>query len=97
MAWFTYDTSGQPTWFFGPAVALGGDGVYRGALYRNTGPAFTGGTWNAAQVATAQVGTVSLAFGDVSNGVFNYTVNGISGSKAISRDVFADPPTICRN
>jgi hypothetical protein len=96
VSWFTYDAGGQPTWYFGSSVAKGSDGVYRGGLYRNTGPAFNG-TWNPAAVATTQVGTVALSFGDMSTGTFSYTVDGVSGSKPITRDVFADPPTVCRN
>jgi hypothetical protein len=47
-------------------------------------------------VTPTPVGTATLTFSDASSGTFAYTVNGISQSKAIVRQVFADPPTVCR-
>jgi hypothetical protein len=39
---------------------------------------------------------VSLAFSDASNGTFTFSVNGVTGSRAITREVFASPQTVCR-
>ena len=58
-----------------------------GPLYRTTGPPF-GPTFNPAMVQVITVGTVSLAFTDAGNGTLTYTVNGVSGSKAITRQLF---------
>jgi hypothetical protein len=38
------------------------------------------------------VGTGALAFSDAGNGTFSFTVNGISGAKAITRTVFGELP-----
>jgi Big-like domain-containing protein len=73
-----------------------GEGTYSGALYRTTGPAFNAPKWDAARVSVTPVGSVSLAFSDGGNGVFSYTVNGVSQSKPITRQVFSSPATVCR-
>jgi hypothetical protein len=40
-------------------------------------------------------GDVTLTFSDGSNGTFTRTVQGISRSDAITREIFASPPTVC--
>ncbi|HXF80054.1 MAG TPA: hypothetical protein VN598_14385, partial [Usitatibacter sp.] len=69
-------------------------GSYTGALFRTTGSPFSA-TWNPSQLGVTQVGTASFAFSDISNGTFTYTVDGIAGSKAITREGFATPPSVC--
>ena len=46
-------------------------------------------------VAT-QVGTGTLSFSDANNGTFAYTVNGVSQTKAVTREVFTNPGTVCQ-
>jgi hypothetical protein len=77
-------------------VAKTSNGNYTGTLYRTTGPAFDTAKWNAASVSTVAVGTVNLAFSDANNGVFSYTLNGVSQSKPITREVYSSPATVCR-
>ena len=62
-------------------VALGG------TLYRTTGPAF-GTSFDPNAVQASPVGTASLNFTDGNNGTLTYTVNGVTGTKAITRQVF---------
>jgi hypothetical protein len=45
-----------------------------------------------AQVQRIEVGTGTLAFSDADNGTFSYTVNGISQTKSITRQVFGPLP-----
>ena len=93
--WFTYDASGKGLWLVlarGEKIA---PGTYSGILYRTTGPAFNAVPWDTHQVGVTQVGTATFAFTDISNGTFSYTVNGVAGSKAITRESFASPPTVC--
>ena len=42
------------------------------------------------------VGTATLSFSDGNNASFAYTVNGISQTKAITREVFQNPGTVCQ-
>jgi hypothetical protein len=41
-------------------------------------------------------GAATLAFSDTNNGTFTYTLDGVSQSKPITRQVFATPGTVCR-
>jgi hypothetical protein len=42
------------------------------------------------------VGTGTFTFATADDGTFGYTVDGISQSKPITREVYAPPATICR-
>jgi hypothetical protein len=42
------------------------------------------------------VGTASFSFVDADNGTFTYTVNGVTQTKSITRDVYATPKTNCQ-
>lgn len=86
LAWYVYDNTGKPVWYVASNCALSGSGC-TGTLYRTSGPPF-GPTFNPTQVQVITVGTVSVAFSDASNGTLTYTVNGVSGSKTITRQLF---------
>jgi hypothetical protein len=93
--WFTYDLDGTPMWLSvtAPSTAAG---VFSGALYRTTGPAFNAVPFNTANVALTPVGTSTFTFSDGNDASFAYTVNGISQTKAITRQVFQAPGTVCQ-
>ena len=93
--WFTYDANGKGLWLVMSNGAKTGPGIYSGALYRTTGPAFTAIPWNSAQVSVTQVGTGIFTFMDSSNGTFTYSVGESAQSKSITREVFALPVTVC--
>lgn len=95
VTWFTYDTDGRGMWLVGSDVTKQADGSYAGTLYRTTGPAFDTPQWDPSRIGITAVGTVRVKFDDVNNGVFSYTVDGVSGSKPITREVFSTPPTVC--
>lgn len=94
--WFTYDASGRGMWLVGPDVRRTTGNTFTGALYRTTGPAFSANPWNPAGVGVNQVGTATFTFGDAANGTFTYTVNGVTQSKSITRQVYGSPATVCR-
>jgi len=93
--WFTYDTDGSPLWLSMTATATGAN-AYAGTLYRSTGPAFNAAPFNAAQVVLTPVGTGTLTFSNGNAGRFDYTVNGVSQSKSITRQIFSGSGTTCR-
>ena len=93
--WFTYDTDGSPLWLAATANKSS-PGVYTGTLYRTTGPAFSATPFDPAQIAATPVGTLTLTFTSGSAGTFAYGVNGVSQSKAITRQVFRTPGTLCQ-
>jgi hypothetical protein len=93
--WFTYDANGKGLWLVMPNGPKTAPGSYTGGLYRTTGPAFNAIPWDKNQVGVTQVGTATFTFTDISNGTFAYSVNGIAQTKAITREVFATPTSVC--
>jgi outer membrane protein assembly factor BamB len=95
MTWFTYDTDRKPVWF----VVSKGDRIegnlYRGKLYRTTGPAFSSVPFSPSQVHLAEVGTATFEFDDNANGVFHATIAGTRYTHAITRQVYALPLPTC--
>ena len=88
LAWFVYGASGEPVWYVASdcVVVASGNGC-SGDLYQVTGPPF-GPTFDASKIQAAKVGTVAATFTDPNNGTLTYTVNGTTGSKPITRQVF---------
>ncbi len=72
-------------------------GVYTGALYRGTGPAFDAVPFDPTQVVATPAGTATFTFSDGNNATFAFTVDGVPQSKAITRQVFVPPGTICES
>ena len=95
ITWFTYDVDGTPMWLFA-ATPKTGLGTYAGTLYRTTGPPFNAVPFSPAKVVATQVGTVNLSFSDGNTGSFTYTVNGVTQTKAITRQIFVPPGTVCQ-
>ena len=73
-----------------------GEGAYSGELYRTAGPHYLAQPWDPGSVTVTRVGSATLAFSGPDSGTFNYTVGAVSGSKPITRQIFAAPPTFCR-
>ena len=92
--WFTYDLDGTPLWLSATTNA-GGANTFNGTLYRTTGPAFNAVPFDSSKVVAKPVGTASFTFTDGNSGRFSYTVNGVTQTKAITRQVFNLPGTIC--
>ncbi len=95
VTWFTYDVDGRGLWLVMSDARLTAPGTYAGALYRTTGPAFNAVPFDSSRVTVTQVGTGTLTFADANTGTFAYTVNGVSQSKPIMRQVFGSPTTVC--
>jgi hypothetical protein len=93
--WFTYDASGRGQWLVLPNGARTSTGSYSGPLYRTRGPAFNLNPWTGSVVAT-EVGSATFTFSGPNEGTFAYTLDGISQGKAITRQSFAVPETVCR-
>jgi hypothetical protein len=93
--WFTYAANGRGQWLVMPAGARTAAGTYTGLLYRTTGPSFSLSPWVGNVVAT-EVGTGTFTFTAPDAGTFAYTLDGVSQSKPITRQIYAAPSTICR-
>jgi hypothetical protein len=86
LAWYVYDGSGRPMWYVASNCTVSGAGC-TGTLYRTTGPPF-GPTFNPNSVQAFAVGSATLTFSDANSGTLSYTVDGVPGSKAITRQLF---------
>ena len=95
-SWFTYDLAGKGWWLVMTANKTAPN-VYGGTLLQVTGPAFDAVPFppvgSPGGATATPVGSASLAFTDANNGTFAYTVNGISQTKAITRQQFGPVPT----
>lgn len=96
VTWFTYGTDGSGMWLVGSDFRRTGPSSYAGVLYRTAGAPFGAEPWDRAAFAAVPAGSASLAFEGADQGVFAYTVDGVSQSKRITRNVFAQPRTVCR-
>ncbi len=83
-AWYVYDQAKQPVWYTLQPGQWTTYNTYTGPVYKTTGPYF-GGPFDQTKVSITQVGTAALSFGDYATGVFSYTVEGVTGTKAITR------------
>ncbi len=92
--WFTYGFDGKPLWLSIVAQRTA-DNVYAGPVRTLTGPAFNAVPFDPAQVVHTVVGTASFTFADGNNATFAYTVGDVAQSKAITRQVWAPPGTVC--
>jgi hypothetical protein len=89
--WFTYDQNGTALWLAMTAYKAA-DGIYSGALYQTTGPAYNAVPFDPAKVTRFPVGSGTITFIDANNGFFNYTVDGITQTKPITRQIFGPLP-----
>jgi hypothetical protein len=85
--WYTYDADGKRTWFNMSSGTWTSPTTYEGTLYTTAGPGFDG-PFDPNRVTRTPVGSARLTFSDANNGTWSFTVNGISGSKAIQRVPF---------
>ena len=93
--WFTYDTDGTPLWL-SVTAAKTAPNVYQGQLNRTTGPAFDAVPFDPANVTRTVVGTATLTFVNGNAATFAYTLNGVSQTKTITRQLFVPPAgTVC--
>ena len=86
--WAVYDASGQPTWYalLSGAWQRDADNVlrYSGTIYRTAG-AYWGGAYSAKDISVVAVGTADFKPTNSSHAIWNYTIDGIKGSKTIER------------
>ena len=85
---FTYDASGQPTWFVMSDSSNTSPGIYTGTLYRTSGPAFNTTPWPTTGAQPTGVGTMTFRFDHGNKGTLTYSVNGTSVVKQIQRQTF---------
>ena len=93
--WFTYAHDRSPLWLVVTAPKTG-PGIYAGTLYQTAGPPFNAVPFDPTRVVLTAVGNATFTFTDGNNGSFEYTVNGESQTKTITRQVLVAPGTVCQ-
>jgi len=98
--WFAYDASGKGQWLVmphGAPIDLAPEfRLYEGIVFRTTGPAFDAVPLDPAKVTRTAVGAAGFHFGEPHSGLFRYQLDALVDSKAIVRQVFSAPATVCR-
>jgi hypothetical protein len=94
---FTYDSSGAPMWLFmSRGERQGTADSFSGPLYRATGPAFFASPFLSIGPGNlTQVGTMTVSFSGASSGTLSYSVNGVSVTKSITKQVYGTAAANC--
>ena len=85
---YAYDAAGKPIWYVMPGGAWNESRTeFTGALYVPTGTPYA--AYDASRlVMNSPVGSATIAFTSASRGTLDYTIHGVSGRKAITRQLF---------
>ena len=86
--WFVYASNDSPTWYTFTNGTWVSPTTYTGQVFATTGPAASSATFNGSSVTVRQAGVGTLTFSDSSHGTFSYTIDGVTGQKAITRQPF---------
>ena len=92
--WFTYDASRKPWWLIAELHRTPA-GTYAGKVSTVKGPAFDSVPFDGSKVVETFVGDATVTFADGNRATFAYTVNGTTQAKAVTRQVFVAPGTVC--
>lgn len=93
--WFTYGAGGRGQWLVASDLRRQPTGEFRGRLYRTTGTPFDQIN-GAPSVTAADVGEMTVTFSDGEHARMDYTVDGTTQSKTITRQVFGTTTPLCR-
>jgi hypothetical protein len=98
-SWFTFDRDRSPMWLVVSAPKTA-PRTYSGTLFQLTGPPFNAVPFpplgSPGGANGTSVGTATFTFSDGNSASFAYTVKGTSQTKAITREVFQPPGTVCQ-
>ncbi len=94
-AWGTYDVDGAPVWFVMPRAEQRAWNRYEGSIYQTAGPAFSTAQFDSSSVRVTEVGYGGFEFDRLGNALFFYSVGLVSATRRITRQVFADPVSVC--
>jgi hypothetical protein len=93
---FTYGNDGRARWYLmSQGNRAPGTERYEGTLYETSGPPFNADPWQ--PITYAAVGRMSVAFSGGNAGRLDYTVNGASVTKQVTRLVFDSPASQCES
>ena len=96
-ALYIYDAAGNPTWVVMPNGSWDSSHtIYSGAIYEPKGTPYYNYDAQRLQIGTA-LGSITITFHDANNATLDYTIrdatgNDISGTKFVTREIFANGP-----
>jgi len=97
--WFTYDFAGAALPMSATLTKVG-PGTYSGSLIKTSGPAFSAVPFSPNAVIRTTVGMATVTFSNGNAATFSYQVSlggqSVSRTKAIERQVFRPPGTVCQ-
>ncbi len=90
---YTYDAAGAPTWYVMPGGTWNGARTaFTGALYSPRGSPYS--AYDAAKLRPGEpVGTATITFNAANDASLDFTIDGVGGRKAITRQFFGPPVT----
>lgn len=88
IVWYTYDAQGKHTWYVVSDGTWTSSARFTGKLYITSGPAYDNPAYNSGNFHVTEVGTGTLEFTSADAGTWTYVINGVSGTKAITRTPF---------
>ncbi len=87
----------NPGYPYGAAIAANVTPAYSGNLLRTRGPAFSAVPFNSANVTRSDVGSATITFASGNAATLAYTVNGVTQTKPLTRQLFTPPAgTLCQ-
>lgn len=85
--WYSYDSNGNAVWYVASNCTVAGSAC-TGDLYQVTGGSPLTSTWNGTNKVVSKVGQIEFIFTDANNMTMNYFINGVQGTKNITRQSF---------
>lgn len=89
---FVYDTVSNPVWYTVSCTIAGAS--CSGDMLKFRGGSAPTASWNGSGIAFAKVGTMTLNFTGNDSGSMSYTIDGISTSRQITRQIFGPLPPV---
>ena len=86
-ALYTYDANRKPIWYVATNCPVVGNGC-TGPLYQVNGGRIPTDVWGTPPLAVKEVGTTTFSFSDAANGTMSFTIDGVAGSKVITKQIF---------
>ena len=86
LAWYVYDANGKPMWYVASNCVVSGSSC-SGTLYRTTSAPF-GPTYDTSLFKVFTAGSAIVSFVDANDAVLSYTVDGVTATKTIARQIF---------
>lgn len=80
---YTYDSNGNPMWY--TALCQISADSCTGNIYQAIGGKAPTVAWNGTAVTESSVGPMTFTFSDMNTGTMSFSINGVTGSKAITR------------